>query len=113
MLKRILLPSAEVIYVTLLVAGLLSFTSLIALQTSGPFATNKIKTPSQTAQIAARGAASETISDLLLPVSKSSLSKPDEAAQARISEAYGRLPLSFEANKGQTDSQVKFISRGN
>ena len=26
--------------------------------------------------------------------------------------AYGRLPLSFEANQGQTDEQVKFLSRG-
>jgi hypothetical protein len=27
-------------------------------------------------------------------------------------EAYGKLPLSFEVNKGQTDQQVKFLSRG-
>jgi hypothetical protein len=27
-------------------------------------------------------------------------------------ESYGKLPLSFEINKGQTDSQVKFLSRG-
>jgi hypothetical protein len=27
-------------------------------------------------------------------------------------EAYGRLPLSFEINRGQADSQVKFLSRG-
>ena len=33
-------------------------------------------------------------------------------AQARLVEAYGMLPLSFEINKGQTDSQVKFLSRG-
>ena len=26
--------------------------------------------------------------------------------------AYGHLPLSFEANQGQTDRQVKFLSRG-
>ena len=30
----------------------------------------------------------------------------------RIIETYGKLPLSFEANQGQTDSQVKFLSRG-
>jgi len=29
-----------------------------------------------------------------------------------INLRYGRLPLSFEANQGQTDSQVKFLSRG-
>jgi hypothetical protein len=27
-------------------------------------------------------------------------------------ESYGRLPLSFEANHGQTDGKVKFLSRG-
>lgn len=26
---------------------------------------------------------------------------------------YGNLPLSFEANQGQTDARVNFISRGN
>jgi hypothetical protein len=34
------------------------------------------------------------------------------AAQPRLVEAYGRLPLSFEVNQGQTDSTVKFLSRG-
>ena len=33
-------------------------------------------------------------------------------AQPRLVESYGRLRLSFEINKGQTDSQVKFLSRG-
>jgi len=32
--------------------------------------------------------------------------------RANIVEGYGRLPLAFEANQGQTDSQVKFLSRG-
>src|SRR5207237_5667692 len=36
----------------------------------------------------------------------------DEAAQARVREAYGKLPLSFEANAGQTDPRVKFFARG-
>jgi len=35
------------------------------------------------------------------------------AAQARLIKAYGNLPLSFEANRGQADSDVKFLSRGN
>jgi RHS repeat-associated protein len=30
----------------------------------------------------------------------------------RIAATYGKLPLSFEANQGQTDGQVKFLSRG-
>ena len=36
----------------------------------------------------------------------------DTAIRARASESYGRLPLTFEANQGQTDPQVKFLSRG-
>jgi len=38
-----------------------------------------------------------------------------EAAPARkvhLAANYGKLPLSFEANQGQTDSRVKFLSRG-
>ena len=31
---------------------------------------------------------------------------------ARATDAYGELPLSFEANQGQTDAQVNFLSRG-
>ncbi|HZF19422.1 MAG TPA: SBBP repeat-containing protein [Burkholderiales bacterium] len=34
------------------------------------------------------------------------------AADARLSESYGKLPLQFEANRGQTDKQVRFLSRG-
>jgi len=30
----------------------------------------------------------------------------------RVSEAYGKLPMSFEPNRGQTDGRVKFLSRG-
>jgi hypothetical protein len=33
-------------------------------------------------------------------------------AKARVVEEYGRIPLSFEANAGQMDSRVKFLSRG-
>ena len=36
----------------------------------------------------------------------------DPAAKARLVSAYGKLPLSFEANRGQTQGQVKFLSRG-
>jgi cysteine-rich repeat protein len=34
------------------------------------------------------------------------------SAVARLSEAYGKLPLRFEANQGQADAAVKFLSRG-
>jgi Beta-propeller repeat len=43
------------------------------------------------------------------PVSDQTL--PETRAQAR--EAYGKLPISFELNHGQTAPQVKFLSRGN
>src|SRR6266404_2276927 len=35
-----------------------------------------------------------------------------ETSKLSAAEAYGKLPLSFEVNQGQTDSQVKFLSRG-
>ena len=38
--------------------------------------------------------------------------KAERAVRARAVESYGKLPLSFEVNKGQTDSRVKFLSRG-
>src|SRR5258706_13407486 len=34
------------------------------------------------------------------------------ATDARMSESYGKLPLQFEANRGQTDKAVRFLSRG-
>ncbi len=50
-------------------------------------------------------------------VSRSTSSAPQpqdtSAAQARIFSAYGKLPLSFEENQGQTDGRVKFLVRGN
>jgi hypothetical protein len=46
------------------------------------------------------------------PAARSDSSKPGPKTQARILETYGKLPLSFEENQGQTDAQVKFVSRG-
>src|SRR5882762_8774828 len=34
------------------------------------------------------------------------------ATDARVSERYGKLPLKFEANRGQTHKDVRFLSRG-
>jgi hypothetical protein len=44
-----------------------------------------------------------------LPHAQSQL---DTKTQSRLVGSYGRLPLSFEANHGQTDARVKFLSRG-
>jgi acetyltransferase-like isoleucine patch superfamily enzyme len=35
-----------------------------------------------------------------------------KATKPQVLEHYGKLPLSFEANQGQSDQQVKFLSRG-
>ncbi|HEX3469590.1 MAG TPA: hypothetical protein VHT28_00260, partial [Silvibacterium sp.] len=35
------------------------------------------------------------------------------ASQPSLAAAYGRLPLRFEANEGQSDPRVKFLSSGN
>jgi hypothetical protein len=39
-------------------------------------------------------------------------SRVSAADRMKIQESYARIPLSFEANAGQTDSRVKFLSRG-
>ena len=38
--------------------------------------------------------------------------KPNEAVRVPMSETYGKLPLYFEANRGQSDPEVKFLGRG-
>lgn len=39
-------------------------------------------------------------------------SQNDKATRARAREIYSIMPIAFEANYGQVDSQVKFLSRG-
>jgi hypothetical protein len=46
-----------------------------------------------------------------LPKINQSFNHPP-AAKSEILRRYGELPLSFEANEGQTDPQVQFLSRG-
>ena len=55
--------------------------------------------------VAARNDNGESTPNIVAPSS-------DAPARARIAENFGRLPLSFEVNKGQTDQSVKFLSRG-
>ncbi|MBV9959258.1 MAG: SBBP repeat-containing protein, partial [Acidobacteria bacterium] len=43
---------------------------------------------------------------------EAALGQPDAARRTQLEEAYGKLPLSFEANGGQTDERVKFLARG-
>jgi hypothetical protein len=49
--------------------------------------------------------------DLAPPASAASL-RTSQASQSRLVAAYGKLPLNFERNQGQTDPRVKFLSRG-
>src|SRR5688572_4921276 len=49
------------------------------------------------------------------PVIPSTTTTPaiDHQQEKRLTVTYGKLPLAFEVNRGQTDPQVKFLSRGN
>ena len=47
-----------------------------------------------------------------VPEEPGSAAYNSSSGKVRLQEAYGQLPLSFEANSGQTDPQVKFLSRG-
>lgn len=46
------------------------------------------------------------------PASPANPTPADAPAKARLAEKFGKLPLSFEANQGQIDQQVKFLSHG-
>src|SRR5438128_743123 len=48
----------------------------------------------------------------LVPASPCAAGNVDDRLGVRVSEAYGKLPLYFEANRGQTDARVAFLSRG-
>lgn len=48
-----------------------------------------------------------------LPDSQVKIKDVDPAAHTFIEKNYGKLPLSFEVNRGQTDDAVKYLSRGN
>jgi hypothetical protein len=45
-------------------------------------------------------------------ISRGEVSRVDAATPSQAREAYGRIPLSFEANRGQTDESVNFLARG-
>lgn len=47
------------------------------------------------------------------PASPAPAASTRPAANQDVATDYGQLPLSFEANLGQTDAQVQFLSRGN
>ena len=49
---------------------------------------------------------------VLFPILAAFVFPAGAATDARVSENYGKLPLHFEANRGQTDKDVRFLSRG-
>ena len=48
----------------------------------------------------------------ILSVSAAFAQQAAKSVSSALASDYGKLPLSFEANQGQTDAQVKFLSRG-
>lgn len=49
---------------------------------------------------------------LLMATTLPAAAAPDAALLASLANSYGRLPLSFEANRGQVDKRVRFLCRG-
>ncbi|HMJ26003.1 MAG TPA: SBBP repeat-containing protein, partial [Pyrinomonadaceae bacterium] len=46
------------------------------------------------------------------PMISSATRAANEANELGLKAAYGKLPMAFEANRGQTDTTVKFLARG-
>ncbi len=46
------------------------------------------------------------------PTTASPANRKENSSSLHLDKGYGRLPLSFEANKGQFDSSAKFVARG-
>jgi len=56
-----------------------------------------------------------TIACLVLsafPTAAQLMASTEPPIRPQVMESYGKLPLSFEANQGQTDQRVKFMARG-
>ena len=58
-----------------------------------------------------RGLAAAAVAILVTPVLLSTETPPG-GERTRLADAYGQVPLAFEANTGQTDAQVAFLARG-
>jgi Beta-propeller repeat len=54
----------------------------------------------------------EPTSSNTMPNSPTTQASAAPTARSRLAKSYGKLPLSFEANQGQTARQVKYLSRG-
>src|SRR5205807_10212412 len=58
------------------------------------------------------GKATQPISNQAQRQSSRQANRQSRTSQGTLLENYGKLPLSFEANLGQIDSSVKFLSQG-
>jgi hypothetical protein len=54
----------------------------------------------------------ERIATHAQPAASPAAAQPVPADPKQIQESYGRLPLAFEANQGQADARVQFLSHG-
>jgi hypothetical protein len=90
--------------------ALLSLTIIFAMtasfSVSPSSASGRATPPSQGEAPSAIGATAET------PRATTATSEPSAEARARAQEAYARIDMSFEENRGQTDDEVKFLARG-
>src|ERR1035437_5046873 len=58
-------------------------------------------------------AAAMSMAPQMAAISELGQAKPmDLSAQVKAKSEYAKQPLSFEANRGQTDASVKFLARG-
>ena len=53
-----------------------------------------------------------SLSGIFATAQNSALRPTSLPGSAKAAPAYGRLPLSFEPNRGQTDASVRYLSRG-
>jgi len=80
------------------------FAALIATSSGfGPFSTPVLRATLHT------GPATAQRNELAIPAVSLHKHAPQSPA---LVEAFGKLPMSFEANSGQTDGNVKFVARG-
>src|SRR5215467_14879284 len=74
-----------------------------------PAAVTRKEVPATAAKSDTRDTAQAGISDQDRPSLRASVGR---SAQTQALQRYGQLPLRFEANRGQTDTRVKFLARG-
>src|SRR5574337_1848566 len=95
-----------------LVMGLLAVLNCPAplAQASSPVSSDSVQFSSQGSVAAVDSEVS--LAPTTLQGTSSSIVGPHAATEAHVRAAYGKLPMHFEANHGQTNPQVKFLARG-